>query len=341
MSEGAEAKFDKKKPRANTIFWIVSSVTLILYVLAFPTWLYSVCSTSENLGQTIPGQITITGQQSENDAGTNQQKAVSTPASVKRAPSQQTIEQTAKATYYPPKEPIRIWWRGSVCEINSSDFLIGFFTLILAISTIGLWVQTQRLAEGAEGQSEDTRKSLEIASRAADAAQKSAEAADLSAKAGHGVELPYLRAMEFTTAPYIEDKREWLKNFTPVITIKNFGRTPAFVSEVIFNVHIGAILPPEREIKRMDKYPKPLVIEARESIDVTGYSFARENNLTAENIDDFVADEGDWIFVYGVVYFVDFLGNSHEQGFVFMWVPASKAWVNPTSARAKPYQIQK
>jgi hypothetical protein len=52
----------------------------------------------------------------------------------------------------------------------SPEAWTAIFTAVLTASTIGLWLQTKRLAEGAEGQAADTRTSLAIAREAADAA---------------------------------------------------------------------------------------------------------------------------------------------------------------------------
>ncbi|HEY1710275.1 MAG TPA: hypothetical protein VGG10_18540, partial [Rhizomicrobium sp.] len=53
------------------------------------------------------------------------------------------------------------WIKRFGCEINGADYLLALFTIILAISTILLWRETERLARGAE----DSQRQLEKMSR--------------------------------------------------------------------------------------------------------------------------------------------------------------------------------
>jgi hypothetical protein len=53
-----------------------------------------------------------------------------------------------------------------------SVLLIALFTVVLAISTIGLWRQTARLAELAKTQSEDIKASIAAAQKSADVAEQ-------------------------------------------------------------------------------------------------------------------------------------------------------------------------
>lgn len=180
MSDGVTGSPAKKGSRLSTVFWIVSGVAIALYVVLFPSFLYSVCSAPEKLNQIVPGQISIVGQQTENTRKAGQQKAAPTIG----PPSQPTIEQSAKATYYPPREPVRAWWRSTVCDVKLSDFLIGFFTLVLAVSTIGLWWQTERLAEGADDQSDKMAASITEATRAATAMEGVSASLKITAAVG-------------------------------------------------------------------------------------------------------------------------------------------------------------
>jgi hypothetical protein len=53
-----------------------------------------------------------------------------------------------------------------------SILLIGMLTFVLAVSTIGLWRQTARLAELARAQSEDTKASIAAAQKSAAVAER-------------------------------------------------------------------------------------------------------------------------------------------------------------------------
>src|SRR6185503_5886559 len=68
--------------------------------------------------------------------------------------------------------------------IEENDALIlALFTGVLAVSTIGLWLQTKRLAEGETARSAETQQSLEIATQTAAATNRLANSMEISARA--------------------------------------------------------------------------------------------------------------------------------------------------------------
>ena len=162
-------------------FWIWSSLAVSIYLFVLPAVLFPVCSAVVHEDQIFPGRFTIDGQQGETGI---QQTGKASGKSIVPPPitqSQVVVEHGAQGTHYPAREPPHTWWIGTLCEINLSDYLIGFFTLILAISTIGLWSQTKRLAEGAVDQSEKMVRSIAQATRAANAMESVSQSVAKSA----------------------------------------------------------------------------------------------------------------------------------------------------------------
>ena len=77
------------------------------------------------------------------------------------------------------------------------------FTLVLAVSTIGLWLATRRLWQGAEKQVEDFKKSIAEAGRAANAMEGVAHAMDQNVK-GVAISLRTSREMAATQREFGE-----------------------------------------------------------------------------------------------------------------------------------------
>jgi hypothetical protein len=98
------------------------------------------------------------------------------------------------------------------------------FTAVLALSTIGLWLQTTRLAEGAEVQAADIRAQIKATEDMARASQQSANAAD--------------KAIETQTGA-------WIKQLRPFVSVKGFITLVALDNEIDRNIqgfHIRATL---------------------------------------------------------------------------------------------------
>ena len=137
--------------------------------------------------------------------------------------------------------------RGARTVIHRNrDDITAISTVVVAIFTGTLWWVTWGMVCIAKDQQADVKESLRISGDAVEAAKRSAEAADLSAKASIEVELPSLHVESVkTTFAWRDDIKAWLNLFIPEITIKNYGRTPAFVTEVSVAVHVGITMPCE------------------------------------------------------------------------------------------------
>ncbi len=180
---------------------------------------------------------------------------------------------------------------------------------------------TLRAAEATEKTIEQTRASTE-------AAVKGANAAELSAKAAIGMELPNLHVMEITAKGPTE---KWLgsSDFLPVITIKNFGRTTAFITDILVNLKIGT-LPEKRKYKSLIGIPNPYVLEPKESFDYKELFLDMQFKLTQEDIKTILAEK-EYLCLYGVIKFKDFMDNLHETGFAYFWSEGNKIFLLDSS----------
>jgi hypothetical protein len=96
--------------------------------------------------------------------------------------------------------------------------IVAIFTILLAISTIGLWHATGQLAKGARAQATDLKESLSISRQAADAASANAKAALISGRAHIWV--------DGVTADFERDNEGNITRITCVVRIRNGGPTP-------------------------------------------------------------------------------------------------------------------
>jgi hypothetical protein len=146
--------------------------------------------------------------------------------------SQQPSEDQAASHARAEKELPTAGWIGRMVG-KTFDDPIAFFTLVLAISTLGLWRVTQN---GLSAQSRDTRRSLRIADRQARTAERALielerpwvflQGATIRRRDLHGTGI---------TPNYFWVKLRW----------KNIGRAPALIEECLFQFVYKDQLPPE------------------------------------------------------------------------------------------------
>lgn len=202
------------------------------------------------------------------------------------------------------------------------------FTFVLAISTIGLWLQTARLARGADDQSQKMvsaiSATLEIANKTTTVADAMAEAASAMRRvasqterlANHNIitaeqELPAYLAVD-TVSPDPNIKGEYRIGgnslISAVLFLKNTGQTPAYMVEdwvmiVIDDWPIPRSLPP----------PTPADIEGRgRSIINPGQAISITGRTTWQILPKQIVDiqKGDSaVYIYGRIDFVDAFGK--------------------------------
>lgn len=129
-------------------------------------------------------------------------------------------------------ETIFFYWDRLWAYITPEQ-MTAIFTVILGISTIGLWCATRRLTLLAREQARDAKRSLIAANTSANAAMKSAIVAE---NALYGTEAPFIfAAIEATiladpNSYAVVQGQEILKEFR--YSLFNCGRSPAIVREI-------------------------------------------------------------------------------------------------------------
>jgi hypothetical protein len=111
------------------------------------------------------------------------------------------------------------------------SWVVADFTVVLAVSTIGLWFVTWRASVR---QSRDMEASIAVAKQSADAALRVAENAE---RALHSLEIP--RVFPVNMSFDVEEDAFHAPQRTGIsISLKNFGRSPAFLTRAYFKVSV-------------------------------------------------------------------------------------------------------
>src|SRR3569623_2089635 len=104
---------------------------------------------------------------------------------------------------------------------------VALFTVVLAISTIGLWIATRRLWKGAEAQARDL-------ARSADAAAASAQASADAARIANAAIRPWVRFRVSRAHLYFSAENSTEVGCQLDYVVENIGETPAVDLRVVF-----------------------------------------------------------------------------------------------------------
>ena len=194
--------------------------------------------------------------------------------------------------------------------------VLAFFTVVLSLSTVGLWIVTWR---SEVRQSRHTIKSLTIARR-------SANAALAQSKAVIAVELPSIEIAEFrllgvhdikSTGGVIISPGQGISEICGLkVRFRNSGRTSATLVEQSAILTV-AVIPPPTPIYKIVSYFSPGTLlkcgDATEGL--IGNNFV----IGAENARDILAGK-QFLWAYGYLKYLDFMGTPHETKFCAKWL---------------------
>lgn len=214
---------------------------------------------------------------------------------------------------------------GSIITVLATA-VIAVFTVRLSDSTKNLWEDAREagktardaanaaaaLVRAAQAQVElmDVQKGLMQSSL--EATQKAANAAELSAKAAIGVELPKLMPVGLDFAAREVTLKEKIRLSLINVSVKNYGRTPAFITSHCVEIVWGQGLPAEPDYRQTAKVSPDTVVESGGLYELKGL-FPRAT--VPEEAAEAVRDGTLSLWVYGFVRYRDFLGEPHESRF--------------------------
>jgi hypothetical protein len=214
--------------------------------------------------------------------------------------------------------------------------IIGGFTVVLAVSTIGLWLATKRLwiagekqflhgRAAAARQSRDMQSSIAAAASAAHAAQISADALTQSERAHVFIKIDAQDFMEATTSADLA--KVTVDGFvsTPVTVefrFKNYGKTPAILREVSRDIKVSANFPDEIEYLPVEFVPTERILAADAETDPP-WKCIRTHLSKVELMEIIRAQKSFWFF--GRMLYDDVFGISHEHRFIYRY-NSSRGW---------------
>lgn len=197
-------------------------------------------------------------------------------------------------------------------------------TLIASIFATRAAVRAAKAAEVAANSARDTVITMrEIDQRQSDSfllslaiSKQAADASDLSAKALIGVELANLHILSVVAMGNLDDPNKWIAHFIPEIFIRNYGRTPAFITGIVTNNLVAPMMAEHPTYVEYTDLPSRLVVPGGGEYRHTDPVLAVRGRLSEQDKTLYLSGKGD-LFVYGVIRFRDFLGMYWEKGFIF------------------------
>ena len=197
------------------------------------------------------------------------------------------------------------WQKTSEDPISCYTFWLTLFTLVLAGSTIGLWLSTRATGN-------DIEKAATAAKRNAAAALQAAIANKLATRA-------YIRISScspgviFSASSPLACKLE----------IKNYGETPAHITNIVIQMKIRDR---DQQLPDIPDYSSAKIYVHSASFLVRGenifYNFIDKTITPKEIIGDF-KDGRKVLCLYGFVDYTDVFGDNHRGGFGQNYYPAN------------------
>ena len=195
------------------------------------------------------------------------------------------------------------WWK-------SSAVWTAIFTGVLTLSTIGLWLQTKRLAEGADDQSGKMERSIAAAQTSADAAQLQAKAMIASVRAALHLETPSLeRGGDIT--PIKPGGIDAIMFFR--LPIRNLGNSIATIQTTSLTYEV--VKEPRRDIPL---YRNIVGIAGQPIKKDAVWDFYSIIMLKPEELEK-IRQGNEFLWYYGFVRYTDFMDDVWDIGFVGWW----------------------
>lgn len=272
------------------------NVALILCGLAFV-----LLGSSQQTPQIPPQQQTESAIGSQHEAQQQNEASDKSAAIVPTSPSGNKQKERAPSTDESAEKGTEFWSPLSGYKFKITDSLLALFTFLLVVA--GAW------------QGIHLRRTV-IATRNL-------------AQATVGLELPKLRVMDafIGEATRIPDNRaERIEKPYVAVVVANFGKTPAFITDWVINVRIGASLPDPPQFQGAVRRERDLempVLATGKRVFLEEKEFS-EYAPTKEQIAGLLNGTTDhFLFIYGLIVFEDYEGHDYERGFALIWNPGN------------------
>jgi hypothetical protein len=212
-------------------------------------------------------------------------------------------------------------------QVASPEAITSAFTVVLAVSTILLWLETRRLATLASAQGADLRRSVEVAERSSLAALKQAE---ISERTLFGLERPllHLNIIEWGPPLPLQPSTAVYRPYVE-LRITNFGRLSAILSELVVEFcaverersqELPIPLPGSIDWSPTQDFPldEPSVLAVGESINVRCNGYI---DVTPGKLEPMWGIATRRIVLIGTLHYADAVGIQREKGFAYHFSP--------------------
>jgi len=190
-----------------------------------------------------------------------------------------------------------------------TDVYVAWGTIVLAVANILLICMVIYQIREAKKVSE--RQTIETEAQLA-ATKQTADAATIQARAAISVELPRLLVSAIVLhRPGVADLAASLQFARVEVSIKNYGRTPAFIRQESIEIADEPFLPETPIYPSIADKEPGCVIESGDSYQMK--AIYREG-ISHQNISKLL-EGGIFLWVYGYIAYFDFLGERHQTGF--------------------------
>jgi hypothetical protein len=230
-------------------------------------------------------------------------------------------------TYHPECE---LFWVRAVTDP------VAFFTAVLSVSTIGLWIVTW--SSGAR-QGRETRQSLKISRTAAIAAKKAAEALPILERGRLYVTISD-HSIHSTVATSIVHGKETINDrFQIRFFFTNYGKTPAIIREISYGSYVDRA-PKDNFVYTVHRTPLSSdVIGAGDETDVLVY-YGNTGLVTISDAAKLANGELH-VWFYGEVDYIDVFGSNQVHRYLKRCVVVDGVgWLGGKNFRFQSYDYK-
>lgn len=201
--------------------------------------------------------------------------------------------------------PLQTWFNG---------FLVLFTAALVAVGGL----QAHRLRQTVEA----TKEAAEAAKKSADATEVAASAAKTSAEALIRSEWPRLLFERFDPIGPIPKDHSPPNWPNVIVGFRNYGRTPAFVTEIFIGSQLIPDLPPDPTYWSPIPVKPVVAVAPNETFTPSRYL---AGPLCKGDLDAILQGKTNY-WLYGYVNYLDFRGDTHMTGFCARWRVEPDIW---------------
>jgi hypothetical protein len=220
---------------------------------------------------------------------------------------------------------------------DNDKAVVAAFTIILAFSTIGLWLATHDLQKTTRDLAKAGERQIAVAKRAADAAL-------LSARAAIGIQLPVIRIEPEQLSHqdgFVIGGDPYEECTVHSVMLLNLGSSRALPAEILYGWTIGEVLPERPSYRASEKFQPDVILEPNAKPGMKTLSLGMP--LKPGEWPKICG--GNFCWFYCTLLYDDFMETRREAAFCWRWANtgAGLSWrkdATPAYNRKGEYPLQ-